>query len=65
MLLSYFLYSLLFYRMYGETLFCEFYAQEEYHLSVSYHPTEEVSLLGFNVPEFELTCFISLGILLI
>jgi len=51
--------------MYGETLFCEFYAQEEYHLSVSYHPTEEVSLLGFNVPEFELTCFISLGILLI
>jgi len=34
MLLSYFLYSLLFYRMYGETLFCEFCAQKEYHLSL-------------------------------
>jgi len=39
MLLTYFLYSLLFYRMYGEALFCEFCAQEEYHLSL-FHTTQ-------------------------
>ena len=39
MLLSYFLYSLLFYRMYGEALFCEFCSQEEYRFSL-FHTTQ-------------------------
>jgi hypothetical protein len=38
MLLSYFLYSLLFYRMYGEALICEFCTQEEYHVCL-FHTT--------------------------